>query len=80
MSTNKNHNDFTTVMNKDFYTVLFKGVVLFTMIPLQVASTKKQVTLNYGAAQEHIKSLKEGVSLITSAQKTYNELNSQKQF
>lgn len=80
MATQTQNPDFTTVLTKDFYTVLFKGEALFTIIPLQAASPKRQVTLNYVAAQEHIKALQAGVSPMQAAQTKYNELNSQNQF
>ena len=80
MNTRTKNPDFTTVLNKDFFTVIFKGEVLITVVPLQVASPKRQVTLNYGKAQAEIKALQNGKSVFKDAQKKYNELNSQKQF
>lgn len=66
--------DFTTVLNKNFYTVLYRGVALLTVQPVQLASPIKQVQLNYKDAQGHIKALQAGKCVLPAVQNKYNQL------
>lgn len=66
--------NFTTVMNKNFYTVIFKGVTLLTVTPVQIANPIKQVQLNYKDAQGHIKALEAGRCVLPAVQAKYNKL------